>query len=452
MTDLDKKWFDALQLLKEDVNEAAFEAWFEPLKPVKLDKKSKKLYIESENNYIVERVNARYLTLIELATAEAMGEQLNVVVSVKEMKPEDYKQKRLDEFANYPMDNELDQENYLNPRFNFNSFMTGPSNELAYSAAKAVADKPGNNQSQILFIYGGSGLGKTHLMHAIGHRILKKFDNKKVLYTSSETFTNELISSISRKTTDEFKKKYRNIDVLLIDDIQFLGNKERTQEEFFYTFEELYSKSKQIVISSDRHPRELLNIDGRLTSRFSWSLVVDIQAPDYETRIAILLNKAQETGVEETQELKDIVNLIANKLTTNVREMEGALTSIINLAGFMGQPISMSLARNVLKDVLSSTDSMITIGSIKREVCKYFNVTLKDMDSKKRSREIAYPRQVAMYLCKDLTENSLPKIGESFGKRDHTTVMHACKKIGGEMTTSAEARDLVEEIKASIIG
>ena len=287
-------------------------------------------------------------------------------------------------------------------------------------------------------------------MHAIGHYILKNTRNKKVLYVSSEMFTNELINAIRDGKVGTFKNKYRNIDVLLIDDIQFLEGKERTQEEFFHTFNALYDRNSQIVISSDRPPGKLTNLDDRLTSRFAWNVAADIQPPDYETRVAILMKKAQSEDIEITDEINEVISLIAGKIKKNVRILEGSFTRIISFSALMNRPINTHLAREVLTDMLSSSEMKITEDTIKKIVANYYGVTIKDIDSTKRNRNFAYPRQIAMYLCKEMTDSSLPKIGKAFGGKDHTTVLHAHKKIAKEIEENEETKSVIEELKKKI--
>lgn len=457
MASFEKNWEKALELLRGDISEASYEAWIEPLHPKSLDHSKKILYVECDNRYIIQVFNKRYLQLFENAISVAYGEDLHVEATVFERAMEPEKMGPSNSIADYPLDDELSQENYLNPRYNFESFVVGKTNEFAYTAARAVAEAPATKYNP-LFLYGGSGLGKTHLMHAIGHYILKNNKNKKVLYVTSEMFTNELISSLgntdtrlkAHKRQTQFRNKYRKVDVLLIDDIQFLEGKEATQTEFFNTFEALYSRNKQIIISSDRPPQELKSLDERLTSRFLWSMAADIQAPDYEMRIAILLKKAEEENIEITPDVRAVIGLIAEKIPYNVREMEGALNRITGFSTLMQKPITMAFARTTLKDILANSDSIISTESIKRNVCKYYNVTLKDMDSPKRARSIAYPRQIAMYLAKELTDQSLPKIGETFGGRDHTTVLYACNKIREDMKENSTLKEEIEEIKNMI--
>ena len=426
MTKLKENWNKTLEIVKSELNEVQYESWILPLIPKKVDEKQNILYVETDNQLIINRLNDRYLQLLEGAVSLAFEKHLSVYAELIKIENPNQKKDSLNSTTN------LDEEYYSNPKFSFDNFIVGQNNEFAYSVAMAVAESPGK-QYNPLFIYGGSGLGKTHLMHAIGHEILKNNKKKKVLYISSEMFTNELINSINSKNVAQFKKKYRNIDVLLIDDIQFIEGKEATEIEFFHTFETLYNKNKQIVISSDRPPQKLTGLDERLRSRFLWNVTADIQPPDFETRVAILQSKAEIEGIELNDDVNQVIYMIAEKIKYNVRELEGAFTRIVSFSVIMKKPISMALAKSTLNDIVTSSDMKITMKSIKNEVSKYYGITIKDMDSKKRSRNIVLPRQIAMYLCKEMTDNSLPQIGKEFGGRDHTTVLHACNKISDSL-------------------
>jgi len=447
MTNIQNNWEKTLEILRHDLSETVYEAWFEPLKPISIDEKQNILYLEADNEFIINTLNDRYIPILEGAVRMTFESDLNVITKLIEQKPIITNSQK----SKSPIDEDLIEEYYLNPRFSFESFVVGKNNEFAYSASFAVAESPAT-QYNPLFLYGGSGLGKTHLMHAIGHYVLKNFNDKKVLYVSSEMFTNELINSIRDKDVGAFKKKYRNIDVLLIDDIQFIEGKDRTQVEFFHTFNSLYDRNKQIIISSDRPPQKLTSLDERLTSRFLWSVSADIQPPDYETRIAILMNKATTENIEITDDVKEVISLISEKIKFNIRELEGAFTRIVSFSTLLKKPITIQLARETLKDIISSSDMKVTIESIKRTVSKYYGISIKDMDSAKRNRNLSFPRQIAMYLSKELTENSLPKIGNAFGGKDHTTVLHACKKITNEITVDEDFKNIIEELTLKING
>ncbi|HWR44030.1 chromosomal replication initiator protein DnaA [Sporomusa sp.] len=337
----------------------------------------------------------------------------------------------------------------LNPKYVFSTFVIGNSNRLAHAASLAVSEAPAQVYNPF-FIYGGVGLGKTHLMHAIGHRIKENNPNMKVVYISSEKFTNELINSIISGNPESFRQRYRNIDVLLVDDIQFLSKKEHTQEEFFHTFNSLHEANKQIIISSDRPPREIQTLEDRLRSRFEWGLITDIQTPDLETRIAVLRKKAM---MESLNVPNEVVVYIASRIENNIRELEGALIRVIAYASLNNQPIDIDLATEALKDIFpNGRPKQVTTDLIQDIVASHFKLKLEDMSAKKRTRNVAYPRQIAMYLCRELTETSLPKIGEIFGGRDHTTVIHAHDKISREKNMDAKLnntlKDLIKRIES----
>jgi len=336
----------------------------------------------------------------------------------------------------------------LNPKYTFDTFVTGSSNRFAHAAAMAIADNPGNVYNPF-FMYGGVGLGKTHLMHAIGNAVLKGRPDLRVLYVSSEQFTNEIIQGIRDGQMDRFRQKYRNIDVLLVDDIQFISGKQSTQEEFFHTFNTLHDAQKQIILSSDRPPREVQKLEDRLRSRFEWGLITDIQAPDLETRIAILKNKAL---LDHYDVPNDVMVYIASRIDSNIRELEGALTRVVAYASLIKVPVTTEVVAEALKDVFpQGSTKEVSMEIIESIVASHFGIKVDDLHSKKRTRSIAFPRQIAMYLCRELTDTSLPRIGEFFGGRDHTTVLHACEKISKEKEDNAKlgrtVTELIEEIQ-----
>ena len=343
---------------------------------------------------------------------------------------------------------ELDYSKYsLNPKYTFDTFVVGNNNNLAHAAALAVADNPAKTYNP-LFIYGGVGLGKTHLIQAIGNRILQKNRKMNVVYVTSEKFTNQLIISIRDKNNDPFRNKYRNADVLIIDDIQFIANKERIQEEFFHTFNTLYEHGKQIIISSDKHPRDIQFLEDRLKSRFEWGLTADISNPDYETRVAILKKKAQDEGIIIDNE---IVSNIAAKIDSNIRELEGVFNKIVARASLTHVPITMELAENVINEFISKKEKVISSDFIQEVVSKYFSIEKKDLAGNKRSNDVAFPRQIAMYLCREVANMSFPQIGIDFGNRDHSTVMHAYKKIEREIKEKNNTKLIVESVKKIIL-
>jgi len=444
MKNLQDYWEKTLELLKPELPPISFDTWFSPLMPKKADSSQNILYVECEEPFIIDVLRTRYLTLLESAVRTSFDTPYHVEFVEKVQEQEKEKtSKRQD-------DSDFDEEFYFNPRYSFDNFVVGSTNQYAHAVALAVAESPSKLYNP-LFIYGGSGLGKTHLMHAIGHYILEHHKKLKVLYVSSEMFTNELIMALKDKNKiRNFKKKYRNIDVLLIDDIQFIEKKEATQEEFFHTFNTLYDLNKQIIISSDRAPNKLTNLDERLRSRFAWNIIADIQPPDYETRVAILMKKAELENVNIDENVSAVINLIAEKIKYNVRELEGAFSRIISFSVLMNKPITIPFAKENLKDIVSSDDLNINIETIKRSVCKYYNITTKEIESSRKVRALAFPRQIAMYLCREITNSSLPKIGESFGGRDHTTVLHACDKIKKDISSSDSVKHDIDSLRQII--
>lgn len=337
---------------------------------------------------------------------------------------------------------------YLNPKYTFDTFVVGHGNRFAHAAALAVAEAPAKAYNP-LFIYGGVGLGKTHLMQAIAHFVIRSMRAAKILYVTSEKFTNDMINSISSNTMEAFRTKYRSVDLLMIDDIQFLAGKDRTKEEFFHTFNTLHGASKQIVISSDRPPKEIPTLEERLWSRFEWGLIADIQPPDLETRIAILKKKS---ALEELAVPQDVLNLIATKMVSNIRELEGALIRVIAYASLTGEEVTLSMAESILKDIMSPSKdrTYVDIDLIKKVTAEYYSIKIEEMTAKTRTKEIATARQVAMYLARTMTSASLPKIGDEFGGRDHTTVMHANDKITEGLKNNPEIEEAVRAISENI--
>ena len=335
----------------------------------------------------------------------------------------------------------------LNPKYTFASFVVGNNNRFAHAAALAVAEAPAASYNP-LFIYGGVGLGKTHLMHAIGNEILKNNRNSRILYVTSEAFTNELINAIKDNTGDQFRNKYRSIDVLLIDDIQFIAGKDRIQEEFFHTFNTLYESGKQVILSSDKPPKDIPLLEDRLKSRFEWGIIADISNPDYETRLAILRKKAQ---IENIIIDDEILSTIATRIDSNIRELEGALNKLTAKASLVQTPITMEMAERAINDIVAAQEKVISAEFIQDVVAKYFSVNPKDLKGSKRSNDITFPRQIAMYMCRNVANMSLPQIGRAFGKRDHTTVMHACNKVEQDMKLNSNTKLIVESVKNLIL-
>ena len=439
-SDIKEIWKEALRLLQEEMTSVSFSTWIEPIIPVSLENNVLTLEVPSEFNLGI--INSRYKDLIQNAIRVLTKRDLDIKLYVKSAEtPKEDQTPNQDNLSSYI--------SVLNPKYTFDTFVRGNGNQLAHAAALAVAESPATAYNP-LFIYGGVGLGKTHLMHAIGHFIIEQNPSRKVIYTSSEKFTNELINAIKDDRNEEFRNKYRNIDVLLIDDIQFIGGKERTQEEFFHTFNALYEASKQIVLSSDKPPKEILTLEERLRSRFEWGLIADIQAPDIETRIAILRKKSQQERYDIPDE---VLSYIAENIESNIRELEGALNRVIAYASLTGSPITLDLAQNCLKQLLAGISrANINHNTIMKVVSRYYDISPDQLVTKKRSRDISHPRQVAMYLCRELTDMSLPKIGQVFGGRDHTTVMHACEKIQDSIDNNNDLRRTIMELKRNITG
>ena len=357
-------------------------------------------------------------------------------------------EKNLPEVQSFSNNNSYSYTN-LNPKYCFSTFVVGDNNRFAHAASLAVAEAPATAYNP-LFLYGGVGLGKTHLMHAIGNEVLFNNKNLKVLYVTSERFTNEFIDALKSASTEKFRQKYRNIDVLLIDDIQFIAGKERLQEEFFHTFNTLHESGKQIVLSSDRPPRDIPLLEDRLKSRFEWGLIADVSMADYETRLAILRKKKDEKHLIIDDE---ILSDIAAKIDSNIRELEGVFNKLVAQSSLTHTPITMEMAEKAINDIIRQKASVISIEYIQEMICKYFNITIKDLKSSQRSNDIAFPRQIGMYLCRILTNESFPKIGEAFGKRDHTTVMHGYKKIEQEIKQNPESNTklIVDSVKKIIL-
>ncbi len=454
----EKKWRDILSEINENVTDVSYRTWFAPLVPLEVDEDAGVFYAASSSDFLIEVLKNRYISIFERAVESVYNKKFKVVIKNKtEEEIESFIKGNTGQTPNTQQkqeEEEFREEYFLNPRYNFNTFVVGSNNNYAHAVALAVAESPAVVYNP-LFIYGGSGLGKTHLMHAIGHYILEHNPSSKVLYVSSEMFTSELIKAIQDKKNYNskmraFKNKYRNVDVLLIDDIQFIEGKESTQAEFFHTFNTLYEFEKQIVISSDRHPSKLTDLDERLRSRFQWNIIADIQPPDFETRVAILRNKAELEKVPIDDDMLDVINLIAEKVKFNIRELESALTRIISYSKIFNEKITVKFARKNLNDIFSTSDFNITCESIKKEVCKKYNIKIADIESAKRKREFSHPRQVAMYLCRELTDSSLPKIGEYFGGRDHTTVLHAYDKISSEIKTDPLLAEEIRRLKEDI--
>jgi chromosomal replication initiator protein len=424
-------WQTVLDIVEKRINQQSYNTWFKPTQLIKHDEKA--LYVRVPNAYFQDWLNDHIDVVLEAARMAGVGD-VNVVYITEKVPLEPLvssNQGKLD-FESV--------DNTLNPKYTFDTFVVGSSNQFAHAAALAVAEKPSKAYNP-LFLYGGVGLGKTHLMHAIGHMI--KLNNKqlRLTYISTEKFTNEVINAIRYDKMLSFKERYRNNDVLLIDDIQFIAGKERTQEEFFHTFNSLYDTHKQIIISADCPPREIPTLEERLHSRFEWGLIADIQPPDLETKVAIIKKKAERQNIAVPD---NVALYIASKIRSNIRELEGALVRLIAYCSLKGSEITLGMAQETLHDILGTGDKAVTIEMIQKTIADHFKMRVQDLKSKNNSKSVAMPRQICMYLCKKLTGASLPQIGREFGGKHHTTVLHSVHKIEG---LRLEDRELSKQIQ-----
>ncbi|MBL0385020.1 chromosomal replication initiator protein DnaA [Tumebacillus sp. ITR2] len=442
-------WQKTLATLETKLSKPSFETWFKATKPVSFE--SNTLIVSVPNDFARDWLESRYSHIIKDTLAALTMSEVAVKFVIPQVFDESLYENSPKPVPPNATQNGTPGEEFvpsaLNPKYTFDTFVIGAGNRFAHAASLAVAEAPAKAYNP-LFIYGGVGLGKTHLMHAIGHYVLDSNPAAKVVYISSEKFTNEFINAIRDNRPIDFRNKYRNVDVLLIDDIQFLAGKEQTQEEFFHTFNALHEENKQIIISSDRPPKEIPTLEDRLRSRFEWGLITDIQPPDYETRIAILRKKAKAEALDIPN---DVISHIANKIDTNIRELEGALIRVVAYSSLINRDLSAELAAEALKDIIpSNKPKQITIHDIQKAVGEHFDMKLEDFKAKKRTKAIAFPRQIAMYLARELTDFSLPKIGDEFGGRDHTTVIHAHEKIAKELQTDFTLRQTVEALKEKL--
>ena len=447
-----ENWDQILLNLKEEheIMDVSFKTWLLPLKPYSF--KNNTLTIIVPEQTVLTFVKRKYGLPLMVTVSEFLGVECKIDFQLKDTVEEDSpaEQPQLIEKNMNVVSPQVIQSANLNPKYTFDTFVVGSNNNLAHAAALAVAESPGEIYNP-LFIYGGVGLGKTHLMHAIAHFILKNTPDAKILYVTSETFTNELIDAIRNKnntTTTEFREKYRNNDVLLIDDIQFIIGKESTQEEFFHTFNTLYESKKQIIISSDKPPKEIETLEERLRSRFEWGLTVDIQSPDYETRMAILRKKEELEGYNIDNE---VITYIATNIKSNIRELEGALTKVMAYSRLNKCEINLKMAEEALKDIISpGAQREVTPELIIQIVAEHFGLTPQDIASQKRTKEIVYPRQIAMYLCRDMLATPLQTIGSYLGGRDHTTIIHGADKISSDLKKDETLRNTIEILKKKI--
>ena len=426
----------AKELLRDETTKISYETWIKNLEIKSADNNN--IILLATSTFQKDAIEARYHDLLTNTFNFITNKDCTVSIISKEDVTSAPESNTSSLDANYGYSNST-----LNPKYTFESFVVGNNNRFAHAAALAVAEAPATSYNP-LFIYGGVGLGKTHLMHAIGNSILKNNRESKILYVTSEKFTNQLINAIKDNKNEQFRTKYRNIDVLLIDDIQFIAGKERIQEEFFHTFNTLHESGKQIILSSDRPPKDIQLLEDRLKSRFEWGLIADISNPDYETRLAILRKKAQLDNIIIDDE---ILSNIANRIDSNIRELEGTLNKLIAKSSLTNSSITMEMAEKAINDIVSQKDKVISSDFIQETVAKYFNISAKDLKGSKRSNDIAFPRQIAMFLCRNVAQMSLPQIGKDFGKRDHTTVMHACNKIEKEVKDNQNTKLIVESVK-----
>ncbi|MHB1003516.1 MAG: chromosomal replication initiator protein DnaA [Thermoleophilia bacterium] len=438
-------WQRAKETIRESLSNSTYKIWFENTGAAGIENDI--FLLSVPNDFTKTRIEKRFLPLIEDSLQEVVGDEMSVRLVVKPSPGVAV------EVADAPITpafintNQQQSLRSLNPKYTFESFVIGSSNRFAHAAALAVAEKPAQAYNP-LFIYGGVGLGKTHLLQAIGHYVATNNPEMTVKYITLEEFTNDFINSLRDQRIEGFKRSYRNVDVLLIDDVQFLENKEQTQEEFFHTFNSLYEAGNQIVLNSDRPPKEIATLEEGVRSRFESGLITDIQPPDIETRIAILKKRIDADAISIPEEnVSEVLDFIASGIPTNIRELEGALIRVVALASLEGSEISLPLAKEALKNLLPRrVDMMITIDMIQNEICKTFNVSMSDLKGNKRSQNIVFPRQIAMYLCRELTDSSQPRIGEKFGGRDHTTVIHAINKISNLIKEEREVYDLVQRV------
>ncbi len=446
MENIDDLWGKTLEIIEKKISKPSFETWLKSTKAVSLNGKT--LIVEAPNEFAREWLDGNYKEILTEILYDIVGENMTLKFVTPDSNLDEQMEMSAPErkFAKRETTPES-AKSMLNPKYTFDTFVIGSGNRFAHAASLAVAEAPAKAYNP-LFIYGGVGLGKTHLMHAIGHYVLEHNPMAKVAYLTSEKFTNEFINAIRDNRPDDFRNKYRKVDILLIDDIQFLAGKESTQEEFFHTFNTLHEENKQIVISSDRPPREIPTLEDRLRSRFEWGLITDITPPDLETRIAILRKKAKAEGLDIPNE---VMLYIANQIDSNIRELEGALIRVVAYSSLENKDITPDLAAEALKSIIpNSKPKVITIHEIQKVVSEHYGIKMEDFAAKKRTKSIAFPRQIAMYLSRELTDSSLPKIGEEFGGRDHTTVIHAHEKISKLIKSDPEFEKQIKELENKI--
>jgi chromosomal replication initiator protein len=456
-------WDICVEQLAAELTTEQLNTW---IKPLQVEETVQSILLFAPNRFVKDWVTDRYLDRIQSFYSQHVGGTFQVTVRVgssglmagatdrvvevpkqsAQVNHQPVSQPKVREPA--VVEGSIKHSNRLNADFRFENFVEGKSNQLARAAAQRVSEKPGSEYNP-LFLYGDTGLGKTHLMHAVGNQIRSHNPNAKIIYVHSERFVADMVKALQLNAIADFKRVYRNVDALLIDDIQFFAGKEKSQEEFFHTFNSLLEGGQQIILTSDRYPKEIDNMEDRLKSRFGWGLTVRLEPPELETRVAILINKAQESGVELK---RDCAFFIAQKVRSNVRDLEGALKRVLANAHFFGQAITLDFVRETLRDLIAVHDRQISVDNIQRMVADYFKIKISDLLSKRRNRSVARPRQVAMALCKELTDHSLPEIGDAFGGRDHTTVLHACRKIKELSDTDLALRDDYNNLLKALTG
>jgi chromosomal replication initiator protein len=468
LNDATVAWMRCLEIIKENVNYQAFKTWFEPAKPIRLEDAT--LTIQVPSQFFYEWIEEHFYSLVRKAIVQVLGERAHLIyhaVVDESLEPAEarvitlparnvpsthiptavLKGPATSGFMAAPQPQVQHAQPQLNPRLTFENFITGDANQLAYAAAKAVADNPGGTRFNPLVIYGGVGLGKTHLVQAIGHAILEKDPSRSVIYTSSERFTLEFVNAIQHNKSQEFTNYYRSVDVLIVDDIQFFADKEKTQDNFFHTFNALHQVGKQIILTSDVPPKQLRGVDERLISRFQWGLTTDIQPPDLETRIAILQKMSHDEGYHLPGE---VIDYIARNVTSSVRELEGCLISLLAECSLRNLSLTLELTREVISGIASVPDPVISIEQIQQEVCKHLDLPLTLMVGKSRKQEIVFARQIAMFLIRELTNTSLKTIGNHFGGRDHTTVMHSISTIETLKATDEHTRRTLSAVRRAL--
>ena len=440
------EWDEALEYIQQKVPKQVFDTWFLPVQFDRVENST--VYIGVPNKFFGEWLDTHYGALLAEAVATAgAGEPLTVAFIVREKTAPAQEELPLATQGGRAQAQVKPRRGILlNPKYTFRNFVVGAGNQFAHAACMAVAEQPGQTYNP-LFIYGGVGLGKTHLLNAIGNHVAEQRD-LRIAYLTTEQFTNEVINSIRYDKMMDLRKRYRHIDMLMIDDIQFLVGKERTQEEFFHTFNALYEGHKQIVLSSDRFPKDMPDIEERLRSRFEWGLIADLQPPDVETRIAILRKKSEDEGVKLPE---DVIQFLSTTMKSNIRELEGSLVRLGAYASLTGQVISLDLAKNVLRDIIGDKKKVVAMDDIQEAVCAQFHVKLAELKSRRRSKTLVHPRQIAMYLCRELTDASYPEIGRQFGGKDHTTIIHACRQVAKAKEADTGLQTTIESLKEQIL-